>query len=338
MIWQKTLCDQILGRESREENKYPERLDEIVEEMLDNLPYKNKGLPSRKIMKLMACSPSSTFKEIAAMVGSNPQSVKKNYERSLEFTRRYYAKMLELGVAEFCTYVKTLRHEIRDTEKYPGVYVTLGNEVYDLFRTEGFSKLCEPTWYERLLQDVTCNDLVQIPEHLEQNVEIALGMLTPSEAEVLRLRFGADGQRRLSFEQIKNEFSIAITRERVRAIEAKAMRKLRHPARLQILQCETVWSEEILRREQAEAGAKKAAAIKMAENPSGIALEDLNLSTRTFNCLHRAEYETVGDVYNAGPDQVRQLRNFGYNSLCEVAAILREIGLVKANDAWDIYR
>lgn len=333
MIWQKTLCDQILGRESREENWYPKELNEIIEEMLNSLPYKGKGsLPAREIMIMTA--DGIGFKKIAETIGSNSQTVKKNFERSLEFAKRYYAKLLELGVDGFKTYVRTMNRKIDEAKKYPGVSVAFSQNICDMKRTYMVSDLCQPTFAEYLLRAVTCDCYIDPPKYLEQNTEIALDDLDAKIVEVLRLRYGADGKRMTLDETAKK---LALTRERVRNIEVRALRTLRHPARLRILECETVWSEEILKREQAEAEAKKAAAIKMAENPSGIALKDLNLSTRTFNCLHRAKYETIGAVYNAGPEKIRQLRNFGYTSLCEVAAILREIGLVKANDAWDIY-
>jgi len=51
---------------------------------------------------------------------------------------------------------------------------------------------------------------------------------------VLRLRFGLDGQRPLTLEEVGREF--AVTRERIRQIEAKAIRKLKHPSRRKKLQ------------------------------------------------------------------------------------------------------
>ena len=54
------------------------------------------------------------------------------------------------------------------------------------------------------------------------------------EAEVVRLRFGIDGGQPMTLEDIGARFGI--TRERVRQIEQKAMRKLRHPSRRNQLQ------------------------------------------------------------------------------------------------------
>ena len=62
----------------------------------------------------------------------------------------------------------------------------------------------------------------------EQLVEV-LGTLTEREQKVLRLRFGMDDGRARTLEEVGREFNV--TRERIRQIEAKALRKLRHPSR-----------------------------------------------------------------------------------------------------------
>ena len=62
----------------------------------------------------------------------------------------------------------------------------------------------------------------------EQLVEV-LGTLTEREQKVLRLRFGLDDGRARTLEEVGQEFNV--TRERIRQIEAKALRKLRHPSR-----------------------------------------------------------------------------------------------------------
>ena len=53
--------------------------------------------------------------------------------------------------------------------------------------------------------------------------------LTPREAKVLKLRFGLEDGRPRTLEEVGKEFMV--TRERIRQIEAKALRKLRHPSR-----------------------------------------------------------------------------------------------------------
>ena len=64
---------------------------------------------------------------------------------------------------------------------------------------------------------------------LKEQLEEVLETLTPREAKVLRLRFGLDDGRSRTLEEVGQDFGV--TRERIRQIEAKALRKLRHPSR-----------------------------------------------------------------------------------------------------------
>ena len=61
----------------------------------------------------------------------------------------------------------------------------------------------------------------------------ALGTLTPREEKVLRMRFGIDEVKDHTLEEVGQDFDV--TRERIRQIEAKALRKLRHPTRSKLL-------------------------------------------------------------------------------------------------------
>ena len=64
---------------------------------------------------------------------------------------------------------------------------------------------------------------------LKEQLSEILGTLTPREEKVLRLRFGLEDGRPRTLEEVGKEFDV--TRERIRQIEAKALRKLRHPSR-----------------------------------------------------------------------------------------------------------
>ena len=88
---------------------------------------------------------------------------------------------------------------------------------------------------DSLLGDFIQDDNVPVPAEAasftllrEQLVEV-LGTLTEREQKVLRLRFGLDDGRARTLEEVGKEFNV--TRERIRQIEAKALRKLRHPSR-----------------------------------------------------------------------------------------------------------
>jgi RNA polymerase primary sigma factor len=68
-----------------------------------------------------------------------------------------------------------------------------------------------------------------LSQDLSTQVERALSMLSPKEKEILRLRFGLGEEGEHTLEEVGKRF--AVTRERIRQIEAKALRKLRHPLR-----------------------------------------------------------------------------------------------------------
>ena len=64
---------------------------------------------------------------------------------------------------------------------------------------------------------------------LKEQVQEVVASLTPREQKVLILRFGLEDGRSRTLEEVGREFNV--TRERIRQIEAKALRKLRHPSR-----------------------------------------------------------------------------------------------------------
>ncbi len=85
------------------------------------------------------------------------------------------------------------------------------------------------------LGDFIQDDNVPVPAEaaaytlLKEQLQDVLGTLTEREQKVLRLRFGLDDGRARTLEEVGREFNV--TRERIRQIEAKALRKLRHPSR-----------------------------------------------------------------------------------------------------------
>ena len=93
----------------------------------------------------------------------------------------------------------------------------------------------EDSQLEHFIQDET----VQLPEEsaysdaLKETMNGMLASLTPREARVLRMRFGIDMNSDHTLEEVGRQFDV--TRERIRQIEAKALRKLRHPLRAELL-------------------------------------------------------------------------------------------------------
>jgi len=69
---------------------------------------------------------------------------------------------------------------------------------------------------------------------LRENIEEVLSALSDRESKVLELRFGLRGAKPMTLEEVGREFGV--TRERIRQIEAKALRKLKHPSKRRMLQ------------------------------------------------------------------------------------------------------
>ena len=130
--------------------------------------------------------------------------------------------------------------EILSPEQLDQIYDFLENHHVDVLRMDDDEDM-EPELFEdgeeedSHLGDFIQDDHVQVPVDAatytllhEQLMEV-LDTLTEREQKVLRLRFGLDDGRPRTLEEVGRQFNV--TRERIRQIEAKALRKLRHPSR-----------------------------------------------------------------------------------------------------------
>ena len=156
------------------------------------------------------------------------------------------------------------------------------------------------------------------PADFDGSLEYVLHSLTERERRILDFRY-KDG---LTFEEIgKRE---CVTRERVRQIHAKSLRKLRHPERLYYLKYGV--SGAIARK--AESAREAAlASLPKPDKPEDITLEELELSVRSYNCLKRAGMNTLHDVAEMTFDELCNVRNLGKRSIDEICAALTNYGI-----------
>jgi len=100
-------------------------------------------------------------------------------------------------------------------------------------------------------------------------VERALATLSPKEKEILRLRFGIGEEGEHTLEEVGKRFSV--TRERIRQIEAKALRKLRHPLRGRNLKAfiEKLVARRRFRRHAARRARPHRRALRLSTDVSG---------------------------------------------------------------------
>lgn len=157
------------------------------------------------------------------------------------------------------------------------------------------------------------------PADFDGSLEYVLRTLTERERRVLDFRY-KDG---LTFEAIgKRE---CVTRERIRQIHAKSLRKLRHPGRLNYLKYGV--SGVIDRKTESAREAALASLPKPDIKPEDITLEELELSVRSYNCLKRAGMNTLRELSEMTFDELCHVRNLGKHSVDEICAALTKHGL-----------
>ena len=131
----------------------------------------------------------------------------------------------EPNTEELAEILDISENEVRESLKNTGRHVSMDapliadedNNMYDVLRGE-----------ETLTPEAGL-----LFDSLRMEIERAISTLTPREADVIRLYFGLNGKHPLTLEEIAEEFDL--TRERVRQIKEKAIRRLKHTARSKIL-------------------------------------------------------------------------------------------------------
>lgn len=152
----------------------------------------------------------------------------------------------------------------------------------------------------------------------------ALNSLDDCEKIVILLRF----KDRMTLTGVGEK--LGVNSERVRQIEAKALRRLRHPSRAgKMIAVNRVQFKELERRNgylKAEIAQMKKTNCTAAEILS-IGLEDMDLSVRAFNCLKRGGLNCVGDIASLSAPELIKVRNLGRKSFEEVINKLAEFGI-----------
>ena len=192
--------------------------------------------------------------------------------------------------------------------------------------------------------DLVDGDKAWVDRIYPPGIENALKTLSEREQRVIDCRY----RRGLTLRDCEVEFGV--TRERIRQIEAKALRKLKHPARMREcflpsyekmaeLGAEIKGLKEEIGRLSLENTALREIIGNDRKSPfksqidtsetkwSNIEIADLELSVRSYNCLSRAGYRTVEDLRKATVNELSRCRNLGQKSLKEIIHHLREYGI-----------
>ena len=200
-------------------------------------------------------------------------------------------------------------------------------------------------WPYNLLEDIIQDRVIFVfSKDQEDGLEEALNMLSPREKECL-VSYYRDSK---SFLEIGRQFHL--TSNRIMQIVHKGVRKLRHPARMRLIQDGLKGHEAIMDELQFISAEKRRLLRERAE------LEELRqnelipeeerrlkrpieevleiLSVRSTNCLRRANINTLGDLLNRLEEgTLFKVRNFGCKCVEEVVGKLYHVGAITEEDA-----
>ena len=194
----------------------------------------------------------------------------------------------------------------------------------------------------------------------KDGIAIALASIAPREKHVIEGYYRDDK----NFEEIGQYFNVG--RQRIRQIHSKAIRKLRHPSRINMIkfgyngmlmkyeydkklrdlelreerleQLEKIFNEKVAEyRTSGDAEDINNFCNRLPEVPQTLMtpIENLDLSVRAFNCLKRSNHDTVSDVIDCIEDgSIDTIRNMGRKTIEEIIYIISKfIG----QDAWEFY-
>lgn len=206
-------------------------------------------------------------------------------------------------------------------------------------------------WPEDLLDELLDknNNLIYdyryVVKNFNENWDYIKNTLSEREVKCIELRF----KEGLNLEEIGKE--LGITKERVRQIISRGIRRLSHSSRLNILikgyknieECKSL-REEIrnelinLRNKYNELlNVKSKEDInddlkKELNSPECILIEDLDFSVRTYNCLKRANINTVDKIIKLSEYELDHIRNLGRKSAREICDKVRDLGFKMSFD------
>jgi len=166
----------------------------------------------------------------------------------------------------------------------------------------------------------------------------AVADLTEREQKVIEDRY----MHHMTLEQCGYHFNV--TRERIRQVEARALRKLRHPYSSKHWLLDTMdkareAQEELSRIELENVRLKNyieshCPESKMAcdnkpedEHPVSVSIDELELSVRSFNCLRRAGINSTADLEGFTVERLMKVRNLGRKSIDEIIMRLKDYGI-----------
>ena len=192
--------------------------------------------------------------------------------------------------------------------------------------------------YPYNLVEEVCEEEELATTDLLGSVEYALFSLTDRERDITHLYY-RDGK---TLEEIGKIYGV--TRERIRQVVAKAVRKLKHPSRRKYIELGVLGVIEKMKEEYAEKVAELTEKMlyltnitdanmntviekcELAKKTETEKIENFDFSVRTYNCLCRAGKRTLGDVARMSYTELNHVRNLGRKSILEIIDTLEKNG------------
>lgn len=207
------------------------------------------------------------------------------------------------------------------------------------------------TYHDRLL-NLVYNELNLVAdEEMSKRIDFVLTTLYEREKQVLELRYNQG----LTLDEVGALLNI--TKERVRQIECKAIRKLRHPSRLKTItepeMCVELQNRitmltklqqdshrtlnnleerlKLLESEHVEElnlinQIKEKYNFNLTEVQPNLTINDVDLSVRSYKCLKGANYNKLSDIAKLSYNDLTKIRNLGINSINEIKSVLLNNG------------
>lgn len=179
----------------------------------------------------------------------------------------------------------------------------------------------KPMWYDRLYKDVfgenVFDDGYCKPEDYLESICTVYETLTPREQEAMEMRYEGEA----TYLEIGNSFGVTL--ERARQIVKKALRKMRHPTRKEVLEFGKSGTEERHRKQEEEASRlveeaqkERDARLKDAYKSGTADIQYYDLNVRSYNLLKRSNLNTPDEVikFIVENGSIMQLRNCGRKS------------------------
>jgi RNA polymerase primary sigma factor len=133
----------------------------------------------------------------------------------------------EAELKEIADLLRMDEDHVRDIVNISREMVSLDSPVFADRDSSSLGDFLEDTQYDQ-------PEKLAIENSLRDDIDEVLSTLTDKEAEVIRYRFGLNGYKAMSLKEIGDLFNL--TKERIRQIEKKALRRLQHPARMSKLE------------------------------------------------------------------------------------------------------